>query len=394
MWRPRTEAEIQVGIENGAAVESASFDAKRELPPSGKNKDLAKDICAMTVDGGTLLYGVGGDDPTRPDTRGPFATQGARERVDSVAQTGISEPPVIDVYEIDSDEQPGSGYLCIVVPPSPRAPHMLTIDGDNRYWGRGLAGNRILTEREVARLYDRRGEWEADRGAALEATIAEYPFEFDPGTCGVALTTVIPVAPGRELLRIAAGDSPIAELLTREMTDYARSRDPYPDQGTSGLGEAFRVDASQADLWVVSGEQDRSSEYQAYAEFAVGGLIAYWHSPLLNTRSNGETFLLERSLTRAVFQPLAVAEWLYVRAGFFGSVDVAVAVMGIDGVGGATRLHGFSRPTYGAPEYRRHERITGEELRGGMDDVVRRLLRPLYEVISVNNYDPFGERRQ
>jgi hypothetical protein len=28
MWRPRTEEELQVGIDNGATVESASFDAK------------------------------------------------------------------------------------------------------------------------------------------------------------------------------------------------------------------------------------------------------------------------------------------------------------------------------------------------------------------------------
>jgi hypothetical protein len=202
MWRPRTEEEIQVGIDNGATVESASFDAKVALPAYGKNKDLAKDICAMTVDGGTLLYGVGGADPTRPDKREPFDTRGARERVDSVAQTGIAEPPVT--------------------------------------------------------------------------------------------------------------------------------------------------------IW-----------------------------------------LLEQSLTRAVYQPLAVAAWLYNRAGFYGSVDVAAVVMGIEGVGGASGINGFGPfSTYGAAEYRRHERITGEELRSELDRVVIRLLRPLYEVISVPNYDPLAARAQ
>jgi hypothetical protein len=394
MWRPRTEAEIQVGIDNGAAVESSSFDAKVALPASGKNKDLAKDICAMTVDGGTLLYGVGGDDPTRPDRREPFDTRGARERIDAVAQTGIAEPPVIDVYEIDSEEQRGKGYVCAVVPPSPRAPHMLTIDGDNRYWGRGLAGNRILTEREVARLYERRSEWEADRSAALAEAVAEYPFEFEASSNGVVLTTVRPVAPGRDLLRIAAGGNPINQLLQNEMAGVARARDPYPNQGTSGLGEAFQVAAAQADVWLARHETDPTSKYQAYAEFRADGSFAYWHSPIFNSTRSG-VFIMEQSVTRAVYQPLAVAAWLFDRAGFYGSVDTAVAVMGIEGISGATRIHGFGPfPAYGAPEYRRQERITGEELRSDLDGVVTRLLQPLYEVISVPGYDPLAARAQ
>ncbi len=104
--------------------------------------------------------------------------------------------------------------------------------------------------------------------------------------------------------------------------------------------------------------------------------------------------LLERSLTRAVYQPLAVAGWLYDRAGFYGSVDVGVAAIGIEGVGGASLINSFNRGqrTYSNPEYRRWERVTGEELRDGLDGVVRRLLRPLHEVISARNYDPLRER--
>jgi hypothetical protein len=52
MWRPRTEAEIQVGIETGTTVESSRFDAKVALPASGKNKDLAKEAtgtCSATA---------------------------------------------------------------------------------------------------------------------------------------------------------------------------------------------------------------------------------------------------------------------------------------------------------------------------------------------------------
>lgn len=83
----------------------------------------------MTVDGGVLLYGLGGDDPTCPDRREPFDLTGAAERIDRVAQTGIAEPPVIEIHDIASDAQPGTGYLSVVIPAAPRAPHMLTING-------------------------------------------------------------------------------------------------------------------------------------------------------------------------------------------------------------------------------------------------------------------------
>jgi hypothetical protein len=69
----------------------------------------------MTVDGGVLLYGVGGKDRTRPDVREPFDRAGAAERIDQVSQTGIQEPPVIDIRDIDSEERPGKGYLAVVV---------------------------------------------------------------------------------------------------------------------------------------------------------------------------------------------------------------------------------------------------------------------------------------
>lgn len=223
MWRPRTEAEIRVGIENGATIEKSSFDAKQELPAPGKNKDLAKDICAMTVDGGTLLYGLGGDNPTRPDQPMPFETGGARERIDSVVHSGIDEPPTADAYEIDSEDQPGRGYVCVVVPPSPRAPHMLTVDGDRRYWGRGDTGNRLLSENEVARLYARRTEMDAQTSTALDEATTQYPFAFAASSCGVSVTRIRPVAPGRELLRLAAGDRAIDEMLIHEMTDAARA---------------------------------------------------------------------------------------------------------------------------------------------------------------------------
>src|SRR5215216_2436679 len=98
MWMPASEEEILVAIEAGNLIENATFDAKAALPDKGKSKDLAKDIAAMAVNGGTLLYGVGEDEHDRPTILKPFKIAGARERVDQIVRASISEPPIIEVY--------------------------------------------------------------------------------------------------------------------------------------------------------------------------------------------------------------------------------------------------------------------------------------------------------
>lgn len=118
MWIPTDEAGLRAAVEHGVLAETSQLDVKQALPPPGKNKDLAKDICAMTVEGGQLIYGVGGDDPTRPDRLTPIALEGVAERVDLVAQTAIAEPATVEISDFPAPEEPGRGYLVVHVPPS------------------------------------------------------------------------------------------------------------------------------------------------------------------------------------------------------------------------------------------------------------------------------------
>jgi hypothetical protein len=143
---PATEQEILAAIEAGDLIENASFEAKGALPAKGKSKDLAIDVAAKASDGGTLLYGVGEDENRRPSVAQPFCLAGVRERVDQIVRTSISEPSDVQVREIPTDDDPGLGYLVVVVPPSPRAPHMVTVGKEYRYYGRSATGNVPLTE--------------------------------------------------------------------------------------------------------------------------------------------------------------------------------------------------------------------------------------------------------
>jgi hypothetical protein len=346
----------------------------------------------MTVDGGVLLYGVGGPDPSRPTECTPLPLAGAAERIDQVAQSAVDEPPVIDIRIIESATDPALGYLCVVIPPSPRAPHMLVTDHDNRYWGRGATGNRVLTQAEIARLYERRERWELDRGALLDVAVANFPFSYDVEVTGAMVVVSQPVAPGRELLRVAAGTDHIDDFVQTSVPAVARHADVYPGQGTSALGQAHQLWRNGSDRWVLSRDRDPTSSYQAMLTLDATGGATYWHSPLINQVRDGTSYFMEQSATRAVYQLLATTKWLYSLARFYGPVDVCVAILGLTRAAGATRANGWNdAPVYGAAEYRRHERIAGEELRDRPEDVTRRLLAPLFEAISVRGYDPFAE---
>lgn len=61
--------------------------------------------------------------------------------------------------------------MAVIVPQSARAPHQVTVGRDLRFYGRGAAGNRLLTEPEIARLYHRRDERGQDLAQLLAVVV-------------------------------------------------------------------------------------------------------------------------------------------------------------------------------------------------------------------------------
>jgi len=60
MWRPKTWAEVEAL--KGQAEETSRLDFKRDVT---RNPETTKDIAAMTVDRGVLVYGVAEDEASR-----------------------------------------------------------------------------------------------------------------------------------------------------------------------------------------------------------------------------------------------------------------------------------------------------------------------------------------
>lgn len=148
IWSPSTEQAIVDAAANGLLTETHYLDLKRELPPGNAgNKEIAKDIAAFALDGGTILIGV--DEDTSPPSITPVDLDGLPERVEQVGAMRVQEGVSVSTVPIETPPGSGRGVLVIRVPASPRAPHM----ADDKYYGRGDKANRVLSHAEVLRLH-------------------------------------------------------------------------------------------------------------------------------------------------------------------------------------------------------------------------------------------------
>lgn len=174
MWIPESEQDILTATINSSLEETVTFDAKKELPP--KNSEIAKDVSAMAnTAGGVIIFGIDEDVSGRPTIPTPFELKGQREKIDNVLRTLVSEVPNYTISAIESQSNAAKGYIVLVIPPSERAPHMVIKKGELRYYGRGETGNYILSESEVARLYERRNLATSDLSPVIEKQIENAP---------------------------------------------------------------------------------------------------------------------------------------------------------------------------------------------------------------------------
>jgi hypothetical protein len=394
MWIPKSELEIFAAIEAEDMVETATFDAKAALPTKGKSKDLAIDVAAMANDGGTLLYGVGENEDRRPTVPQPFKLAGSRERVDQIVRTTISEPPDIQVREIPADD-PSLGYLVVAVPPSPRAPHMVTVNREYRYYGRSDTGNVLLTEGEVARLYERRQRWEVDRDAMLDAAITSAPIEAYEQYAFLHLVAR-PVVPEEDLLDRAKGDQHIADFLYG-LFAAAVSDDVYPRSYVPDLSLSKSYER-RADGWASSeglGEEWRESRgSKDVLDFEIGlNGSGHLFCGRVAEEYDGRLLIFEDIVAGLTTRFLTVLGGLYVAGSYFGPVDVGLAVTGLrGGISSALSRRIGVRPTpFDKDQYRRTERLSSTTFVDDPRGAARKLVLPLARAISRESYDPFSQ---
>jgi hypothetical protein len=400
VWIPRSEQEIMAAIEAGSLVETATFDAKQALPAKGKSKDLAIDVAAMANDGGILLYGIGEDEHGRPTVPNPIGLSGAAERVDQIVRSSISEPPTIKLHSIPAEADPGVGFLVLAVPPSARAPHMVIVGEENRYYGRSATGNVRLAEGEVARLYERRQRWEIDREGLLEEAIDRAPMEPHEDFAYLHLVAR-PLVPSEDVLERARGDTHLGQFLNGLISD-ALGPDVFKPKSMSELyPDLSRVsDFRQSPRgWLTA--QGFEEDWQRLAgprralvlEIGLDG-SGYLFSGSAAEKHDGRFLIYEDQIAGLMVRFMSVLGGLYDAAGYLGPVDVGGAVTGLAGGVSAALQNNLmlrhSLQPYDGDRYLRTGRFMASALRDGPQDAARNLIVPLTRVITMEGYDPLS----
>ncbi len=124
---------------------------------------------------------------------------------------------------------------------------MVTVDAENRYYGRSATGNVRLTEGEVARLYERRGRWEVDRAALLKEAINKAPIEAREDF-GYLHLVARPVVLDEGVLERARGDTHLGQFLNSlistalrpEVFESKHISESYPDLSDTSLFRPHR----------------------------------------------------------------------------------------------------------------------------------------------------------
>jgi len=332
MWIPKSEKEIQKAVDSDALEETSIFDAKMTLP--SKNSEIAKDIAAMSNDGGVIIYGIGEDENGRLKILSPVVLEGQPERISSVAQTSIAEPPRFHIQTIPTKDDTAKGFIVVIIPPSERAPHMVIVNGDHRYYGRNAKGNVLLSEAEVSRLYERRNRLEVDLKELIEKEIKIAPYPPN-SRFGYLHMFIRPAFEQSSILdRIHTVTKPTRAVFAEVVEDIARN-DPLRNQYTPRFNEYINN-------WefTVNGIRGKISYEEENTDTSVGDAL------VIDVDLNGMGHLFcgraaEQEKEFFLFFPVAVIAnsinfmlfmgALFQKINYIGMVDIGLAVTGIKG---------------------------------------------------------------
>ncbi len=412
MWWPESIEELRAAYAAGDLIESQSLEFKRELPGQRRSVDLAIDICAMSPEGGVVIYGVS-DDDGRADELRPFLLTDQRDRVYRIVRSGVSEAPDLVVHELVDDETERAdggrcGFLVVVVPASARAPHMVTVRGESRYYGRNGTENVPLGEGEVARLYGRRERVAVDLNERLDAVIAESsmahygvfarlyfyaaPALSDDGLLERARAAVATV--GRERFPAILSEHLARAQAAAPSRGYAPKTDHLGGWVSTAGGYCVSTAADHGpDLSTT--DADEALKIEVHLDGTV--VIECGRAAYGDPSTGGRLYVFEQLIAGLVVQGLAFAGALYDSARYVGAVDSGVAVAGIKHAVSLERfgpgVHSLRGATpYNRDEYRRTHRGSAIGLADDPRAPAAVLVNPLLRALIGDGHEEVVDR--
>ena len=373
-WPPSNEQELSRAAAGGLLEERQKVELKREIAAGpGPNEELAKDLASLAVDGGLFVVGV---DEKAGFGLTPVDLTGLPERIEQVARSRIDEPLYVTFVSFPAAES-GKGYLIVQVPPSPRAPHMVS----HRYWGRGDKTKYPLSDAEVERLMALRTRWAEDAELQLNRWVARDPVPVDARQTAHLYLVAAPV-PLREgaMLRLLGG----TEWTERFRDLVTRTRRPgsafWPDYPENLSNFHRRPDGWAFSNWALT--PDRRLEERANddrlmeLEITEEGIVRLLAGRATARSESGKRWIIDSMILGLTYRTVTLAASISSQARLVGSWDIGVAVMGLTGAFSylySQAVLGGGTP-YIEESYRATTRASAEEMGAAPGRVVERLL--------------------
>jgi hypothetical protein len=394
MWLPKTENEIIEVVKSGSLNETSIFDAKKEI--STKSQEIAKDIASMANDGGVIIYGIGEDENKRLTILNPIPLAGQPERIDAIVRSCIAEPPQIHLTSIITEKDPSVGYLVVLIPPSERAPHMVIVNGDHRFYGRTETGNAPLNEGEVARLYTRREKTEVDRDQLLEDEIKSSPLEPSQDYAFLFLYAR-PVFTKEGFFNSIAKNDKNLPTICNEQIQFALQESIYkPNQ----ISPDFRIPREWINrvdgLLGPMGYETRDPEDQPGATLNIKiddkGSIHLFSGGAAGKQQD-RMIIDHHAIAGITSRFLAFAGSLYQVAGYSGMLDVGIALTGLRNsviLTNNIRLQYTIKPC-DFDKYKKTRRFSNLEVIDAPQKTAKYLVTPFFDAVSQGHLDPFKQ---
>lgn len=395
-----TEEDLTRAIAGGFVTESHFVDLKRGLA-TGKNvnQNIAKDLAAFAVDGGTLIVGVEElDDGTIQAS--PQRLDGLAERIDQIAGM-IPDPPLaVTTTAIPTESDATIGYLLVHVPASPTAPHQV----DGRYIGRGDTTNRFLTDAEVLRLHQRRIADEVDGVDLLEVEFDRDLFNDDQRKQAHLFVIAEPQTARPDMLVHITDDptwQPLLELKQKARTpalnnllsgmgasEFSPGLDDMQTVDRRPSGAAMSTYAIDVGRIRRPDEGDPSRETAAELEVNDNGGLRIYSSRFSDSSNGGAQVLFESMAVGFTRQAIALAAAAADAGGYLGNWTIAFGATGLRGTYSYKHSQGWGGgqgPAFGEESYKRATVVTYAQLSKTPGDLTTTLVGPLLRAYRTRN---------
>lgn len=403
LWIPSSAEELEAAVDSGTLVETHFSELKQFDDTEGERPKLpgtlAKTIAGLSVDGGVLILGVAENKAEHRFDALPQPLAGLREAVDQSALQAITPGLRVTTCELVRDD--GTGYLVVIVPVSPRAPHMV----DGRYYGRGDSTSRVLADVEVRALWERHFERRDRIVDLLAEEVAREPAPIEARTNARMFVVAQPVSADPRLLLDAVPNCNLMAWVQglASVRLYTVHRPYAPTIGRASMphrrarGVALTYSPMDSDRRFPEHLHDSAQGVTSTADLEYwedGGLRLYYGRA--SDRHTMGDFLLLGAIAGEVAGVIEAARVVSETAGFHSSWQFGIALRGVRGLpafdGGAMYPGAkFSEDTYDEVCEAGHTMLMAPDS-PVLDALVGRLLRSLLgSDETVQTYDVFPQ---